>query len=147
MMENDDIAEVRIDAQARLCVHPATSRFPNTHREPIGVAWDDAGGFLYSPVPREWSYADWFHQILAAASFQSRNLLLTPRTRWTNVPEEVRAAISLPRFPLATDPRDPDRQITEWGIRVAEYDGDRARREEARRLFRAGKYAQVVALL
>jgi hypothetical protein len=40
-----------------------------TQQEPADD-WDPWGQFLYSPKPREWSYAKWFQQITAAAGEQ-----------------------------------------------------------------------------
>ena len=93
-MHQDDIAEVGIDGRGRLYVCPATSTFPYIWREAMEVHWDVVGGFLYSPVPREWSYAEWFRQIVSAAREQACELRLTSHTRWTNVPDEVRAVIA-----------------------------------------------------
>jgi hypothetical protein len=100
-MQQDEIAEVGIDERGRLYVRPATSTFPYIWREAMEVHWDVSGAFLHSPVPREWSYADWYRQIVSAAQEQAWELRLTPRTRWTNVPEEVRVAITAEPAPRA----------------------------------------------
>jgi hypothetical protein len=92
-MQRDEISEVGIDDRGRLYVRPETTTFPYIWREAMEVHWDVEGGFLYSPVPREWSYADWFTQIVSAAREQAWDLHLTPRTQWANVPEDVRVAI------------------------------------------------------
>ncbi len=92
-MTHDQIAEVRIDEQGRLCVVPASSFFPYIYREAMEVHWDDSGRFFYSPKPREWSYARWFQQILSAAKEQSSVFSLTSTTAWSGVPDSVRAEI------------------------------------------------------
>lgn len=69
-MKSDLIEEVRIGADGRLHVKPASARFPQMWREAMEVHWDADAGTLHSPVPREWSYARWFQQILAAAKEQ-----------------------------------------------------------------------------
>ena len=71
-MTTDRIAELAIDDAGRLCVKPTTATFPFIWREAMEVHWDPHGGFLYSPKPREWSYADWLRQILSAAKETSR---------------------------------------------------------------------------
>ena len=47
----------------------------------------------------------------------------------------------------ATAPVEASRRAAEWRKEAARYAGDRSKRDEARRLFRAGEYARVVALL
>lgn len=61
--------------------------------EAMEVHWDDQKGWLYSPRPREWSYADWYRQILAAAREQGCDLRITSDTAWSGVPEAVREEI------------------------------------------------------
>jgi hypothetical protein len=92
-MHQDTIAEVGIDLEGRLYVRPRTATFPFIWREAMEVHWDVAGGFLHSPVPREWSYADWFRRIVAAARQQAWELELTADTVWTNIPADVRFSI------------------------------------------------------
>jgi hypothetical protein len=69
------------------------------------VYWDEPRKRLFSPKPREWSYVDWFNQVVwAAADEYGTWLRLTPKTAWTNVPDSVRAAIiSAPLPPIATE--------------------------------------------
>ncbi|HEX8211663.1 MAG TPA: hypothetical protein VF584_15930 [Longimicrobium sp.] len=92
-MDVDSIAEIAIDKDGRLCVRPATVVLRYIWREAMQVHWDDQKGFLYSPKPREWSYADWYRQILTAAREQSYDLRLTGGTVWSDVPEAVREEI------------------------------------------------------
>jgi hypothetical protein len=82
-----------IDEAGRLCVRPASARFPFIWREAMEVHWDTQGNFLYSPKPREWSYADWFRQILAAAREQAYVLQITDSTEWRNIPPALRREI------------------------------------------------------
>ena len=51
--------------------------------------------FLYSPKPREWSYFDWYLQILAAAKECNCQLSLTDKTEWINIPASLKEQISL----------------------------------------------------
>jgi len=85
----DTIRQVEIDEAGRLLVTPDSTRFPYIYREAMEVHWDDARGFLFAPKPREWSYLDWFRQILEAAKAQGGELRLSERTRWINVPDDV----------------------------------------------------------
>ena len=90
-MRLDVISEVGIDAEGRLLVTPGSERFRYIYREAMEVHWDEAGGFLFSPKPREWSYAEWFSQILAAAQMQGCALRVSESTRWRNIPSELMA--------------------------------------------------------
>jgi hypothetical protein len=94
-MKSDLIEEVRIDADGRLHVKPASARFLYIYREAMEVHWDADAGTLHSPVPREWSHARWFQQMLAAATEQGCTLRLSEATRWVDVPREVRDEIEL----------------------------------------------------
>lgn len=94
-MTQEQIAEVRIDEEGRLCVVTTSASFPYIYREAMEVHWNDDGRFLYSPKPREWSYARWFQQILAAAREQDSALRLTSTTKWSRVPESVRVEIEV----------------------------------------------------
>src|SRR5215218_9049684 len=85
----DTIGQVEIEGAGRLLVTPDSARFPYIYREAMEVHWDDAGGFLFAPKPREWSYLDWFRQIVEAAQTQGGELQLSERTRWINVPADV----------------------------------------------------------
>ena len=92
-MESDVIAEIGIDQAGRLYVKPATKKFPYIYREAMEVNWDAAAGALYSPVPREWSLQDWYHQIVKAAAEQACDLTITAGTRWINVPASLQSKI------------------------------------------------------
>ena len=85
-LTTDKIAEITIDDGGRLCVKPTTETFPFIWRETMEVHWDPQGGFLYSPKQREWSYVDWFRQILNAVKDQGCSLEVTDTTVWTNIP-------------------------------------------------------------
>jgi len=90
-MQRDAIADIEIDATGQLHVVPASSTFPYIYREAMEVHWNPERSSLYSPVPREWSYARWFEQIIAAAREQGCLLHLTASTSWRNIPESVKA--------------------------------------------------------
>lgn len=49
------------------------------------VQWDAERFSLYSPVPREWSYSQWFAHILAAAREQGTHLEVTDETVWMGI--------------------------------------------------------------
>ena len=93
-MDSDAIAEITIDSAGRLCVTPGSAEFPLIYRAAMEVHWDQKGRFLYSPRPREWSYPQWFHQIVAAARGEyGCALSITPQTRWNNIDANLKEAI------------------------------------------------------
>lgn len=99
-MTQDAIAEVGIDEEGRLYVRPSTTSFEMVWRAAMEVHWDASRRRLFGPKPREWTYVDWFSQILAAAADGCTQLRLTPDTDWSNVPDSLRAEIeTLSRSP------------------------------------------------
>ena len=57
------------------------------------VHWNNEGKFLYSPKPKEWSYIEWYVQILKAVKEQSYILLITENTQWVNIKKELKNEI------------------------------------------------------
>ena len=68
------------------------------------VYWDEEQKRLLSPKPQDWTYVDWFNQIIRAAADECGTWLrLTPDTVWSDVPEELRAEMeSAPPPPSAS---------------------------------------------
>lgn len=92
-MQTDMIEAVGIDESGSLWVKPATATFPYIYREAMGVHWDAERLCLYSPKPREWSYAAWFRQIRDAAREQGFDLRLGPATAWSGGAAELQQAL------------------------------------------------------
>lgn len=92
-MKKDEILQIGIDENGRLFIVPKTQSFPYIYREAMEVHWDSEGKFLYSPKPREWSYIEWYTQILKAVKEQSCLLLITENTQWINILEELKNEI------------------------------------------------------
>ena len=92
-MHRDEIARIEIDALGRLLVFPAVAEFPLIYREAMEVGWDPALRCLFSPKPREWTYANWFGQLISATAQQGWQLAVTPSTAWVNVEPQHAAAI------------------------------------------------------
>jgi len=93
-MTSDIIAEVRIDANERLCVTPKSDSFPYIYRAAMQVQWDDKGKYLYSPKPKDWSHARWFQQIIAAVKAEyGCALIITPGTRWQKIDDALKQLI------------------------------------------------------
>lgn len=99
-MDEQQIAEVEIDAEGRLWVRPtvADPAYVHVYRAGMEVSWDEDRRGFYSPTPREWSHADWFRQIVAAVRGElGVALRIGPDTVWCDVPETVRAEIAAGR--------------------------------------------------
>lgn len=93
-MVKDEVAVIAIDDQGRLCVTPLSVTFPYIYREAMDVGWDAVGRFLFSPIPKEWSYGRWFQQIISATKEQGCELVLSEATVWISVPDLVRKEIA-----------------------------------------------------
>jgi Integron Cassette Protein Hfx_Cass5 len=93
-MIEDAIAELGIDGDGRLYVRPATALFPGIYRAAMEVNWDDHTRRLFSPPPRKWAYADWFKQIIEAASDEyGIALKLVHDTTFVNIPDSLLSGI------------------------------------------------------
>ena len=93
-MPADQISKVEIDACGRLLVFPSSADLAFVYRAGMEVNWDEALHALYSPNPREWSYAQWFQQLLGAAHGEYGVVLsLTPQTQWKNVDLQTKDTI------------------------------------------------------
>jgi Integron Cassette Protein Hfx_Cass5 len=93
-MRKDAIEAVGIDEQGSLWVKPATAAFLYVYREAMEVGWDVERRCLYSPTPREWSYAAWFKRIIDAAREQGVELELNHTTSWSGIEPDLREAIT-----------------------------------------------------
>ncbi len=92
----DEIKEVGIDNKERLFIKPKRERFTLVYRTATEVHWDENELFLYSPKPRDWSYFDWYKQIIDVIDKECNcMLILTSRTIWTNIPDELKKQITI----------------------------------------------------
>ena len=89
-MTTDSIKEIKIDDLGRLCITPEKERFDLIYRAAAEVHWDNNNHFLFSPKPREWSYLDWYGQILGVVKDEyGCKLSLTDSTTWVNIPPSL----------------------------------------------------------
>lgn len=90
-MTTDKILEIGIDDQQRLFIKPEKERFNLIYRAVTEISWDNNGLFLYSPKPREWTYFDWFRQIINVVETECNcKLILTDKTIWANISDELK---------------------------------------------------------
>jgi len=93
-MTTEKIIEVGIGGKGRLYIKPETKNFEFIWRDASEVGWDDKEKVLYSPEPRDWTYFDWYRQILLATKGEyGCNLVLTDKTQWTNIPDKLKEQI------------------------------------------------------
>ena len=90
----DNITEIGIDTLERLYIKPEKEKFTLIYRTATEVHWDDKGNFLYSPKPKDWTYFDWYKQIVGVVETECNcKLLLTDKTKWSNIPAELKRQI------------------------------------------------------
>ena len=93
-MKKEQIAEIGVDASGRLYVTPANGSYPFIYRSGMEVNWDEKGKFLFSPKPKEKTYAWWFKHILSAVSGEyGVSLVITSNTRWQNIEAKLKEEI------------------------------------------------------
>jgi hypothetical protein len=95
-MVEDQIVEVGIDQDGKLYVRPKGRTFPYIYRAGMQVGWDPVRGVLFAPRAGEWSYLDWFRQILAATAGEyGVRLKIGAATTWCDVPDFLRSQIEM----------------------------------------------------
>jgi hypothetical protein len=91
------IAEVCVSEGGELLVFPCPNEAPDfswIYRAALEVSWDPNRGALVTPPPVTGTYPERFGFVVGAArSEYGVSLRLTSATRWTDVPEAVRAEI------------------------------------------------------
>ena len=93
-MTTDNIIEIGIDKKERIYIKPEKEHFEFIYRAAAEVGWDVKEYFLYSSKPREWTYFDWYRQIIMATKDEyGCQLVLTDKTQWTNIPNELKDQI------------------------------------------------------
>ena len=99
-VKSDNIIEIGIDSSGRLYIIPEYEDFSMIWRSATEVHWDIEKRYLYSPKPREWSYYQWFCQIIMAVKDEyGSDLVVTSTTKWNRISEQLRSEIQLANFP------------------------------------------------
>lgn len=94
-MTKDSIAEIGIDGLGRLYVMPENEQFTMIWRSALEVHWDTANRYLYSPIPREWTYYQWYHHMIDVVKDEYGCLLfINSSSCWVNVPDELKNEIT-----------------------------------------------------
>ena len=145
-MREVEVREIWIDNEGRLCARLADESLDLTHiyrASASGVVWDEQARAVCSPVPREWSQADWFVQIVEdARSEYGVDLVLVDSTLWRGMSAESRTSIDVARARMPSyEPKRVDDRT------MASYVGDDRLRQEARELFIKKQWKSAVAKL
>jgi len=96
-MENIEIITIEVLASNELSVTPIVnwndfSQF--IYRAATGVAWSDKNQCFMSPIPKERSLFDWYGNIVTSViSEMGVKLIITPETKWLNVPQKLQEEI------------------------------------------------------
>lgn len=145
-MREVEVTEIWIDDEGRLCARLADESVDLTHiyrASASGVEWDEQARAVCSPIPREWSHADWFVQIVEdARSEYGLDLVFVDSTVWRGIPAESRMSIEVARSRM---PRYEPKRVDDRTI--ASYVGDDRLRQEARELFIKKQWNGAVAKL
>lgn len=93
-MRSDIIEEIGIDVDQRLYIKPSTEKFTMVYRTATEVHWNQEKQYLYSAIPREWSYLDWYRHIIDVIKNECFcSLSITDKTIWTRVPVTLKKEI------------------------------------------------------
>ena len=93
-MKTDNIKEVKIDNLGRLCIYPEKEKFTGVWRTATEVHWDEKELCLYSSMPRDWSYSEWYKHIINVAKNECYcDLLLTGETLFTDISASLKEQI------------------------------------------------------
>jgi hypothetical protein len=93
-MRIDEIIEIGIDDLERLYIKPKKEKFTLIYRTATEVHWDNEKHFLYSPIPKDWTYLDWYKHILKVTKNECNcELLLNEHTIFNNINNQLITAI------------------------------------------------------
>lgn len=96
-MDDIEITNVKILPTNELSVTPVSDsndNFQFIYRAATGVTWNDDEQCFMSPAPKEWSYFDWYKNIIATVfSEMGINLIITPQTKWEDIPAGLQREI------------------------------------------------------
>lgn len=93
-IKNDIIVKIEIDNAGRLHIKPKFEKFSLIYRSATEVHWDENKHSLYSPLPRDWQYFDWFKYILKVVESECFvKLHIDDNINWVNVPNDLKEKI------------------------------------------------------
>lgn len=97
-MRSVEVSEIKINEAGELLVKPAINpdrvcRF--VYRAAMEVDWHEESQSFICPKPREWSYLDWYKQVVAAVVTElGISLRVTSSTTWVNISPQLQEQVS-----------------------------------------------------
>ena len=96
-MEIIEITKLEVIDTNELSVTPIinwNNFFQFIYRTATGVKWNEKDQCFMSPIPKDWSHLDWYKNIVTSvASEMGVRLIITPKTKWLNVPNCLKEEI------------------------------------------------------
>ncbi|WP_339686894.1 hypothetical protein [uncultured Nonlabens sp.] len=94
-VSHDTIIQIEIDDSGKLHIKPEYEKFIMIYRTATEVHWNTENNTLYSPTPRDWTYLEWFEQIIKVVKEEcSCDLYITEQTEWINIPNQLKKEIA-----------------------------------------------------
>jgi len=96
-VNNVEIEEIQINEEGNLLVKPVenpSKMFRFIYRAEMEVDWNEDLERFTCPEPREWSYFDWYKQVIYAVVSEMGIILKTSNeTNWRNISNELKSQI------------------------------------------------------
>ena len=93
-IDKDNIIEIGIDEKIGIYVKPETVKFPFIWRSASSIHWDDKEHILCTTNQSGWTHLQWYKQIIGAVLDEyGYELILTDKTIWTNIPDNLKLDI------------------------------------------------------
>lgn len=94
-MGYEEVSEIGIGQDGRLYLRPKKNKFPLIYRAAMEVQWDEEANVLWAPKRGDWSYPDWFKQVVASVESEyGTTLRLNEKTKWSNISEDLQKEIT-----------------------------------------------------
>ena len=93
-MKTVRLATVEIDSKGRMRLYPVEAAYDFIYRAAAGVDWDKEGRFLHARELGDWTYPEYFGQIVSAVASEYGDVLKTESgTKWIGVSDIIRQEI------------------------------------------------------
>jgi len=96
-MKSVDITEISILETGELLVKPKENKdniFQFIYRTATGVNWDEQSQCFKTPKPKEWSYQDWYENIISSVIDEiGIELKITSNTKYYNISNNLKESI------------------------------------------------------
>ena len=96
-MDHIEIEDIQINEEGNLLVKPVenpSKMFRFVYRAAMEVDWNEDLECFSCPKPREWSYFDWYKQVISAVVSEMGILLkISNKTAWRNISNELKSQI------------------------------------------------------